>query len=265
MNRLHTRHSLIDDLRRLRVRRDSVLVVHSSFRAIGRTVGGPDVVVRALLDALGPSGTLVVPTHTTGLSDPSTWQHPPAPPEEWSLIRAEMPPYDALTTPSHFMGVIAECVRTWPGARRSGHPLVSFCALGAKSDAVVAGHRLDMSLGDGSPLARLYDLDADILLLGVGHDSNTSLHLGEYRAPGATRITTAAPLPDRGWVEMADIETREDLFRELGDAVDREVGTARGRVGDAACRLLPQRAAVDAATRWFTTRRYREHGRHGRR
>ena len=130
MSRLHTRHSLTDDLRRLGVRRDTVLLVHASFRSLGRVVGGPDVVVHALLDALGPAGTLVVPTHSTGLSDPSTWRHPPAPPQEWAVIRAEMPPYDAATTPSLFMGAVAECVRTWPQARRSGHPLVSFAAIG---------------------------------------------------------------------------------------------------------------------------------------
>ena len=106
------------------------------------------------------------------------------------------------------MGVLAETVRGWPGAMRSSHPHVSFAALGPAAEQVVAGHTLGDMLGEGSPLARLYDLDADVLLLGVDHSVSTSLHLAEYRCPGSPReqVGAAARTGDGGreWVWWRD-------------------------------------------------------------
>jgi aminoglycoside 3-N-acetyltransferase len=80
------------------------------------------------------------------------------------------------------MGAVVECFRNFPGAKRSNHPIVSFIAVGGEADRVVENHELDYGFGETSPLARLYDLDAWLLLLGVGHTNNSSLHLVEYRA-----------------------------------------------------------------------------------
>jgi aminoglycoside 3-N-acetyltransferase len=77
-----TRESLAADLGRLGVRPGSVLLAHSSLSALGWVCGGAQAVIEALLDALGPQGTLVVPAHTTGNSEPSQWRNPPMP-EDW--------------------------------------------------------------------------------------------------------------------------------------------------------------------------------------
>lgn len=74
-----TEQSLAEDLRALGVGREMVVLVHSSLSALGWVCGGPVAVVRALLWALGADGTLVMPAHSGGLSDPSLWRSPPAP------------------------------------------------------------------------------------------------------------------------------------------------------------------------------------------
>lgn len=130
---------------------------------------GGVAVVEALLSVLAPGGTLVVPTHTSDLSDPAGWSNPPVPESWWPTIRATMPAFRPAVSPSRAMGAIPEVVRSWPGAWRSDHPHVSFAALGPDAAAVTGGHRLADGLGEGSPLARLYELDAAVLLLGVGH------------------------------------------------------------------------------------------------
>lgn len=185
--RPHTRALLATQLRDLGVRPGGIVLVHAGLRGLGFLCGGPEAVVLALRDVLGPEGTIVVPTHTSDNSDPAGWSNPPVPADWWPVIRGEMPGFDPAVTPSRFMGALAELVRTWPGARRSDHPQVSFAALGPAAERIVADHALADMLGAGSPLARLYDLDAEVLLLGVDHGHNTSLHLAEYRQPAPPR------------------------------------------------------------------------------
>ncbi|MCW6006954.1 AAC(3) family N-acetyltransferase [Micromonospora sp. CPCC 205371] len=254
-----TRAALADDLRSLGVRRGSVLLVHSSLKSLGWVCGGPVAVVQALLDALGPDGTLVAPTHTPDNTDPAGWQHPPVPESWWPVIREHTPGFDPAVTPSRWMGLIAETVRTWPGARRSDHPQVSFAAVGPAAGTVVAGHRLDDMLGEHSPIGAVYRLDGDVLLLGVGHDSNTSLHLAEYRQPNPPRkpegSAVLVPGGGRAWVSWEDVATDEGDFARLGAAFEEAGGARAGDVGDATCRLMRQRPLVDFAVGWLAASR----------
>ena len=120
--------SLTADLRTLGVRPGMTLIAHSALGRFGWVAGGPVAVILALEAALGPSGTLVLPTHSGDLSEPSYWRHPPVPEAWWPLIRAEMPAFDPDLTPTRGMGIIPETFRKQPDARRSGHPHVSFAA-----------------------------------------------------------------------------------------------------------------------------------------
>src|SRR5687768_2870661 len=105
-------------------------MLHSSMHSVGFVAGGAQAVVQALLDVLGPEGTLVVPTHTPENTDPAGWSRPPVPQAWWATIREETPGFDPDRTPSRWMGRIAETVRCWPGALRSDHPQVSCAAIG---------------------------------------------------------------------------------------------------------------------------------------
>ncbi|MFF0081752.1 aminoglycoside N(3)-acetyltransferase [Streptomyces canus] len=254
---LVTRDTLAEQLRELGVRSGEILLVHSSLSALGWVCGGPVAVVQGLLDALGPDGTLVVPTQTGDLSDPAVWSNPPVPEEWWDTIRATMPAYDPLVTPSRGVGVIPETVRTWPGARRSAHPQTSFAATGPRAHAVLDGHALDCRLGEHSPLARLEALHARVLLLGAGYDTCTSFHLAEYRVP-APLVRVGRPGPD-GWEVVTEVSITSDRFDELGHDFERDQAVVvRGKVGAADARLFPVADAVRYAQRWLTLHRSRE-------
>ncbi|RZU77561.1 aminoglycoside 3-N-acetyltransferase [Micromonospora kangleipakensis] len=260
--RPHTRASLAAHLHDLGVRPGGVLLVHAALRPLGFVCGGPQAVVLALRDVLGPDGTLVVPTHTPENSDPAGWNNPPVPADWWPVIRAELPGFDPALTPSRFMGTLAEQVRTWPGALRSDHPQVSFAALGPAAGRIVADHTLTDMLGEGSPLARLHDLDADVLLLGVDHGSNTSLHLAEYRWPAAPRARVGAAVltgdGGREWVWWDDVDLDESDFARLGADFEATAAVRVGAVGDGTGRLMRQRAAVDFAVEWLARNRRTE-------
>lgn len=255
-----TVRSLTEDLRALGVRRGDVLMMHSSYKSLGAVAGGPQAVVQALLDVLGPAGTLVVPTHTSENTDPASWQHPPAPPEQWATIRHEAPGFDLERTPaSRWMGRLAELVRTWPGALRSNHPQVSVAALGPHAATIVAGHRLEDALGDGSPLGAIYRLDGKVLLLGAGHDSNTSLHLSECRQAKPPKHETGSAIrrPDGSthWVTWTEVAEASEDFDVIGVEFEATGAVRVGRVGRSAARLMFQRALVDFGTDWIRTYR----------
>ena len=249
-----TRRSLAADLRQLGLGPGTVVVVHSSLSSLGWVCGGSVAVVQALMDVLTESGTLVMPTHSAEYSDPGKWEHPPVP-ESWQEpIRENMPAFDPQTTPTRGMGRIPETFRVWPGALRSSHPAVSFAAWGRHASFVTGDHSLAYSLGESSPLARIYELDGQVLLLGVGHEVNTSFHLAEYRAPAARRSEDGAPIVEDGrrvWKTYKDIDLDEEVFGAIGADFERAVGVRSSGVGSAQAKLFSQRRAVDFAREWL--------------
>jgi aminoglycoside 3-N-acetyltransferase len=255
----YTIASLSSDLRALGVSSGDTVLVHSSASSLGFVAGGPQAVVQALLDVLGPDGTIVVPTHTPDNCDPAGWSNPPVPQSWWPTIREQAPGFDVARTPSRWMGLIAETVRTWPGALRSDHPQMSFAALGAQAAEVTGVHQCDDALGERSPLGAIYRLDGKVLLLGCGHDSNTSLHLAEWRQHSPPRGVTGASVrrPDgtSEWISWIDVIANSDDFEQIGAAFESAVGLSADQVGGAAARLAPQRALVDCATAWMAAHR----------
>jgi aminoglycoside 3-N-acetyltransferase len=253
-----TRESLAADLRQLGVAPGMTLLVHSSLSSLGWVVGGEATVVQALLDVLGPDGTLVMPAHSGANSDPAQWSRPPVPEAWWPVVREHTPAFDPHLTPTRQMGRIAELFRRWPGAVRSYHPQVSFAALGPQAKFITANHTLEDSLGEDSPLARIYNLDGWVLLLGVGHGNNTSLHLAEYRQPAPPkRVENSSAILEDGrrvWRTYADIDLNDEPFPDLGAVFDRTGHVRVAQVGSAEARLFRQRPAVDFAVAWLAAR-----------
>ncbi|TGA99029.1 AAC(3) family N-acetyltransferase [Sporolactobacillus shoreae] len=247
-----TRSTLVRDLKQLGLKKGMTVIVHTSMSRIGWVCGGPVTVIEALQEVLTPGGTLVMPAHSADVSDPADWENPPVPKSWIQAIYQEMPPFDPERTPTLGMGRVAETFRKFPGVKRSSHPIYSFSAWGEARDRIVSGHPLDDGLGDQSPLAQIYQLNGQVLLLGVGFGNNTSMHLGECHSNKLKMITRQSPVilnGERRWVSYRDWDYHEERFSKIGQAFEKDAQETEnlktGIIGQADSLLMSQRAIVD--------------------
>jgi aminoglycoside N3'-acetyltransferase len=205
-----------------------VLLVHTSFRATRPVEGGPAGLIAALRDAVGPSGTLVMPSWP-GDADA---------------------PFDPRTTPAaDDLGVVADTFWRLPGVLRSDHP-AAFAAQGPRAGAITADPLPLPPHLPASPVGRVHDLDGQVLLLGVGHDADTTLHLAELVAGvpyGVPHHCTV--LRDGQPVRIDYLENDHCCMRfALADDWLRARGLQReGTVGHAQARLVRSRDVVAVA------------------
>ncbi|MCZ6459876.1 MAG: AAC(3) family N-acetyltransferase [Gammaproteobacteria bacterium] len=253
--------ALFDDARLLGIGPGCLLNVHSSLSQIGWVAGGAQAVISALQEVIGPTGTLMMPAHTGHLSDPGNWNSPPVPEPWWQIIRDEMPAFDPALTPTRNMGVIAETFRTYPAVLRSPHPWVSFTARGPHAGELTADHPTEVMFGEPSPIAKLYELDGFVLLLGVDHANNSIIHLAEDRAhwKNKTYHAEGAPVLHNGrreWRTYTTLQTNDEDFSELGTQFAARTGhEIQGRVGWGNARVMRARDIVDFAQPWLEAHR----------
>jgi aminoglycoside 3-N-acetyltransferase len=235
------RTQLARELAALGLRPGAVALVHCRMSALGTVVGGAETVVRALLDAVGPDGTLVA---YLGWED--------APPDDLDalasadrgLVLAEQPVYDPATGRARRdHGRIAEALRTWPGAVHSGHPEAGVAAVGREATAVALPHPLDDAYGAGTPYARVVERGGQVVLLGAPLDTVTLVHHAEAIASvdGKRRIAWQCPvLVDgrRRWRTLHDIDTRAGAlpYERLTGGADYVEYFARAALGRGAGR-----------------------------
>jgi aminoglycoside 3-N-acetyltransferase len=257
-----THIELVAQFQALGLRAGDTVLVHSALSKIGDWIaGGVETVVIALIKALGPDGTLMVPTHTPDNSDPASWSAPPVPVSWWQRIRDLTPAYDPRTAPCPTVGRLPDYFRSYPEVVRSAHPLVSFAARGKHASFLTDGHGLEDFLGENSPIGRLNQLDGHVLLLGAGHSTNTSLHLAEYRADFASKrhAVEFSALRDaygqRVWQYYRILDVKSDDFERIGASYEESIGYMPGRVGQAPARYLRQRPMVNFAAAWMAKNR----------
>jgi len=259
--KIHSIQSIADDLSLLGFKAGMHVIVHSSYRSLGHVIGGPASVILALEKVITLSGTILMPTFTESLCDPSTEENL-YPQAYWEQVRAQLPVFDADLTPTtRSIGFIPELFRKQKGVVRSSHPHLSFAAWGRYANEFVSHHSLHFALGEQSPLARLYDRDGYILFLGAPHDANTSLHLAEYRQPEGQKKAKQWDVcllqnGQRVWTHYEDIENECSDFPQILDDFIKTNGFHRqGQVGEADCQFLSQREMVDFAVGWMSIHR----------
>lgn len=218
---------VVEQLRALGVRQGGVLLVHTSFKAVRPVEGGPLGLIAALRAAIGPQGTLVMPTMTSGETV-----------------------FDPRSTPTESMGITAELFWRQPGVVRSTHPGGSFAAAGPLAGQICRPQPLSPPHGSESPVGHVHELGGQVLLLGVTHSEDTTLHLAEAIARVPYSVSHPCVVEVDGVAStMMIAETDHCCTRfRLADDWLRERGLQRvGKVGNADARLVNARDVVAVA------------------
>lgn len=227
-------------LERFGVARDGALIVHSAIRRLSHAGFRAEAIVDALLDHVR-QGHLFMPTMT------------------WRTVTPENPRWDELATPSH-TGVLSEVFRTRNAVARSIHPTHAVAGWGPAAPMLLSRHHLDDTpVSQNSPYGLLRDHPTWILMVGVGLETATAIHLPEetiavdlYVRPRDTAVTYecrdrhgtvhlvparrhwrldrdfpqfAAPLKAKGQLEEGEISGCPYTIVKMGDLL-REVFAA---------------------------------------
>ena len=254
------KEDIVNELKRMGLKTNDVVMVHTSLKNMGYVCGGAQTIIEALIEVVGVEGTIMMPTQSWKNLDPVEGVHWEADESEWQCIRDNWPAYDKNITPTNTMGAVAEMFRKWPGSIRSDHPARSVCAWGKYAKYLTENHDISNIFGDGSPIARLYDLDGKVLLLGVGYDKNTSIHLADVRAeyPEKHNCTEYSAIKENGkrvWKKYDTLFVDGEDFEEIGSAFEENNPVSKGVIGKAEIRLMRQRNIVDYAVEWIEKNR----------
>ena len=250
----HTRPSLRADIEKLGLARGDAVLVHAALRRVGPILGGPDALIGALRDCVGPEGTVL------GYTD---WQFE----DEWAApgLRQDAPPFDRSHSRSiRDNGAFPELLRTTPGALRSASPGASCAAIGGQAEWFVADHALDYGYGPQSPFGKLVEADGRTLLLGAPLDTMTLLHHAEHLAdiPGKRIKRYEAPILVGGrtvwrWFEEFDTTDPvvdglpEDYFATIVSEFLAGGRGRRGTIGAAPSVLVKAAEIVPFAVQWL--------------
>ena len=212
----------------LGVQPGGVLLVHTAFSKVKPIEGGPTGLISALRSALGAEGTLVMP----------------------SMSYDDDHVFDKTQSHCAQLGVVADTFWRQPGVLRSDSNH-AFAAVGPHAERILAPHPIDVPHGLDSPVGRVYELDGQVLLLGVDHTSNTTIHLCENMAGVRYRRDKYLTVLEDGKptrIEYGEIDHCCQNFSLVDGWLDERGLQKRGKVGHADARLIRSRILVDVVT-----------------
>jgi aminoglycoside 3-N-acetyltransferase len=215
-----------DQLRRLGVAGGDVLEVHSAFSAMKAEIqGGPEALIAILREAVGPSGTLVMP----------------------SMSGDDDVVFDPAATSCAWLGVVADTFWRLPGVRRSDNPH-AFAAVGPAADDILQPHPLDVPHGIDSPPGRVYRRGGKVLLLGVDHSGDTLVHVAENIAGVRYRIARYVTTLENGRptrLGYGEVDHCCERFSLVDEWLEERGLQRRGFVAGAEARLANAADVVD--------------------
>ena len=256
---MQTRGELAAALTALGLVPGDLVMVHAALRRIGPVLGGGDMVIGALRDAVGPGGTVAAYADWEADYEDLLDEHGRVP--MW--WRAHVPPFDLKwSRAARDNGIFPELLRTSRGTLASGNPGARVVAVGARADWLTADHPIDYGYGPGSPFAKLAQAGGKVLMLGAPLDTMTLIHHAEHLADIRKRVLRKeVPFAADGstdWRMMEEFDTADPpqgfVDEYFGTIVEAFLATgrgSRGKVGEAECVLVDAAPMLAFAVEWI--------------
>jgi len=237
-----TRDDLIIGLQELGLRSGDKVLAHTSLSSLGIVEGGARTVIEALLEVIGPQGTLMMAYFYPLYDGVFDYNNPPRP----------------------YTGAVPRLLRTWPGAILSTHPSHAVVALGPDAQRLTEGHHRVSAVGKDSPIDRIAQAGGKVLLLGVKQWANTTIHTGEaYARPpywgqprpdrpaGRWAILPDTPPGQKVWVPLPETPGDSAGFHKIEPLLVERGLITFARIGRARCRLMPGRGLVETVVEFL--------------
>jgi aminoglycoside 3-N-acetyltransferase len=253
-----TKEQLVKQCSEIGLSRGDTIMVHASLRSVGDIVGGPDVLISALLETIGREGTMMVyvgcqlPFDDIGRGIYI--------PEEEAFILEHCPAFEPdKARASRDFGALAELFRTTPGVICSDNPGCRMAAIGSKAEWMLTNHPHNYGLGIGSPLERLCDADGKVVLIGSDLDAVTLLHYAEAIAPVPDKKIVRIKVPllrsgKRQWLDVEEFNSStgirnwpDQFFAHIVQHYLEQFSASGGKIGEAKSHVLDASELVEFA------------------
>lgn len=249
-----TLDSAIDVFRTLGLKEGDAVELHGSLKAVGLVSGGPNTIIDALLKVLSHEGTLVMSAQYSTNSEPAHWEHPPVDIEAFEAIRSSHPPFKGRESFLGYMGSLGQTLQLKEQTLFSDHPNLAVMAYGKHAKWLTVDHPLTPAFGLGSPLEKALQLKSKAILIGVGYDVLTGLHVPEtlsgkrsYRLDSATVLVNGRSKR----IKILDYDVDSEIFTQIGEAYEKTVTVPSIQLGNATVKLLDMTSLSDFALNWF--------------
>lgn len=246
---ISTKENVVKQLDTIGIQKGMVLLVQADTSKLGIIAGGLQTIIDALMDAVGFEGTIVMPTFTLDLLDPSC-QDNAIPRRFWKEVRASSNPYHKkLSAPYLCDPLVLQFLRN-EGVTRSYHPLYSFAAWGKYAKLICDKHPLHFGLSKESPLGKILEFNGYALLLGCDYAKSVIFHVASYNGEKQPVRILSAPIQNNQnvqWKKMLEIDFQQEDRKFIGAVLEDRSIVNTSYIGNGKCCMFSAREAVKLA------------------
>jgi aminoglycoside 3-N-acetyltransferase len=229
------------------------VVVHASLKPVGWISGGANTVLDALLQVVGPQGTIVMSAQYPDNADPALMNRG-VDPRVATLLRQSQPPFRGKSTVLSGLGALTTALQLDERSKISDHPALAVAAIGKHAKWITSEHPLSPAFGHQSPLAKAVELNAKALLIGVDYGVLSALHVAQVRSNclpwGIHTFTIGSPEVPRTTRVLDYMYTTTD-FNAIGSAYARQHPIHTGRLGHAPLLVIELASLIPFAQTWM--------------
>jgi aminoglycoside 3-N-acetyltransferase len=244
-----SKEQVLKMLQELGVRKGMTILVQADLTKLGYLIGEEQMLIDALIESVGYEGTIVMPAFTMHLCDPANKKERVAR-FHWGNVRKNALPFDRKKSIPKNQDTLVQQFLHNEGVLRSYHPLYSFAAWGKYAKLICDKHPLHFGLNADSPLGKLEELNAFVVMLGCPMEESVALSLAHYKNNLLPIKVIYAPIENNRklqWKAMLDLDLKDVDYHNCCKAMEDRKVIRHAYLGGGKCTLFSMREGVRQA------------------